>query len=838
MKSYSRKCNDLHILLITNFLQIWHIFLLCFAINYLFMLILNYYRTAVRQIARSRFHTLLNVVGLSVGIAFTLLIAVYCWSEWRVNRQLKDAGRQYILTSDWKDPDMGYVLATLGPLARALKENYPTLVTNYYRFDGVTVIVSNGDKDFREELQLGDSNLLTMYGLPLMRGDARTALDDPFTVVITDDRAIKIFGTTDVVGKHLAIANFSGQKQGFRVTGVMKRPSRNSVTWLTSENTIFVPVSNLAYFGRNMDWSNGHIANYVELAPGISPDALKGPIEHLIKQNADPTIAANLHVVPVSLPDYYRHANGGTVQKMIHTLSFIAMFILGMAMINFINLSISRSALRMKEIGVRKVLGGLRRHLRLQFLTESVLLALVSTCIALLLYLLLAPAFSDILGRELPSLSTVPVFGWGLIVLFGIFTGWLAGLYPAILLSSLSAVHVLKGKVGSVEQNVRIRKGLVGFQFGTAAMVFIGAIIISQQIKLFFSEKLGYNKEYIIASQVPRDWSSKGVSHMEAIRSVFAGMPQVRDATLSFEIPNGANSGSVGVYREGGDPKRAVVAQTLVTDGRYASTYQIPLTAGVYFNEANAFDAQDSTHLVLNTTAVRALGWKTGDEAVGQRVRLSGYTPTFTVSGVTRDFHFDAMGSRIQPEVFMPVSFGGIYRYLSFKLKPGQLNSDIAILQQQWAKLMPGAPFEYKFMDESLAAIYDNELRLRKAASTATVLAFIIVLLGVVGLVSGSVQRRRKEIAIRKVIGASVPGIIRLFLREYLPVLLSAAIIASPLAWWIMQRWLNDYATRITITVWPFLLATGSLGLVVIVLIAAQTFTAALANPVKGLRTE
>lgn len=802
------------------------------------MFIRNYYRSTVRQIARTRLNAAINVVGLSIGIAFTLLITMYCRSEWRVNRQLKDAGRQYILTSDWKDPNMGYVLATLGPLAKALKETYPALVADYYRFDGMTVIVSDGGKSFREELQLGDSTLLTMYGLPLSRGDAQTALDLPFTVVITDEKAMQIFGTTDVVGRDLTIANFSGQKRPFRITGVMKSPSRNSVTWLTSENTIFVSLANLAWFGRNMDWSNGHIANYVELQPGVSPDALKGPIEQLIRQNADPLIAADLHVRPQSLPDYYLHANGGTVEKMIYTLSFIAVFILGMAMINFINLSISRSSMRVKEIGIRKVLGSPRRQLRLQFLTESVLLAMASTGIALLLYPLLAPLFSDILGRQVPSLARVPAIGWGLIVLFGIVTGWLAGLYPAILLSSLSAVNVLKGKLGSIEQNVRVRKGLVGLQFGTAAVVFIGAIIVSEQIDLFFSNKLGYNKEYILTAQVPRDWSPQGIRHMNTIRSVFAGMRRVRDVTLSFEIPNGANSGSLGIYREGGDPKRPVVAQALVTDEHYISTYQIPLAAGVYFREAGdgATDVQDSTHVVLNQTAVSALGWKTASEAVGRRVRFSGPGPVFTVSGVVEDFHFDAMGTAIGPEVFLPVSAGGSYRYLSFKLNPGQIGADISALQQQWAKLMPGAPFEYKFMDESLAAIYDNELRLRKAASTATVLALIIVLLGVVGLVSGSLLRRTKEIAIRKVIGASVPGIIQLFVREYLPVMFLAAVIASPLAWWIMQRWLDDYVTRITITAWPFALATGCLGLVVILLIAAQTLSAAVANPVKGLR--
>jgi putative ABC transport system permease protein len=804
------------------------------------MLIRNYYRSAVRQIARTRFHATLNIAGLSIGMVFALLIGMYCWSEWRVNRQLENADRQCILTSDWKDPNMGYALATLGPLAKTLKETYPTLVANYYRFDGMTVIVSNGDKRFREELQLGDSTLLPMYGLPLLRGDARTALDLPFTVVITDERAVQIFGTTDVVGKNLTIANFSGQKQPFRITGVMESPTRNSVTWLTSENTIFVPLANLAWFGRNMDWSNGHIANYVELQPGVSPGALKAPIEYLIRQHADPVIAANLHVQPQPLPAYYLHADGGMVEKMIYTLSFIAVFILGMAMINFINLSVSRSSLRMKEIGVRKVLGSLRRQLRLQLLSESVLLALASTGIALLLYPLLAPLFSAILGRRVPSLARVPAIGWGLILLFGIGTGWLAGLYPAILLSSMSAVNVLKGKLGSMAQNVRMRKGLVGLQFGTAAVVFIGAIIVSEQIDLFFSNQLGYNKEYIMSAQVPRDWSPQGIRRMNMIRAAFAGMRQVRDVTLSFEIPNGANGGSLSIYREGADPNHPIVAQALVTDGHYSSTYQIPLASGVYFHQAgdNGAEARDSTSVVLNETAVRALGWKTAGEAVGRRVRFPGPGSVFTVSGVVRDFHFDAMGAAIGPEVFLPVSAGGSYRYLSFKLNPGHIDADIAALQQQWVTLMPGAPFEYKFMDESLAAVYDSELRLRKAASTATVLALVIVLLGVVGLVSGSLLRRTKEIAIRKVIGASVPGIIRLFLLEYLPVMLVAVVIASPLAWWVMQRWLDDYVTRIAITVWPFLLATSCLGSVVILLIAVQTVSAAAANPVKGLRAE
>jgi cell division protein FtsX len=798
----------------------------------------SYYKTALRRIGRSRLHSLFNIVGLSVGIVFTLLIAVYSWSEWNVNRDLKDYRNQYILTSDWKDPNLGYPLATLGPLARALKENYPSLVTNYYRFDGVTVIVANGDKEFREELQMGDSSFLPMYGLPLLHGDARTALNRPFTVVITDDRAIKFFGTADVVGRDLTIINNSGQRGLFRITGVLRKPGLNSVTRLTTDNTIFVSAANLDWFGRNMNWSNDHIANYVELRPGVSPEQLDQPLRHLIRTNAQPVFAANLRVRAEPLTSYYLHADGGAVQKMIYTLTFIAVFTLGMAMINFINLSVSHSDVRMKEIGIRKVLGGLQRQLRNQFLIESIGLSLLSTVIALLLYAILYPVFSSMLNRELPSLLALPPLAWALIVLFGVITGWLAGLYPAILLSSAPAINVLKGKAGSVGRHIRLQKGLVGFQFGTALIVFIGAIIISGQINLFFSDRLGYDKECVLAAQLPRDWSPQGVRRMERIRSVFASMSEVKEAALSFEIPNGANSGNISIIREGGDPGQPLVAQSLVSDAHYAATYGIPMAAGIFFQFTPDDKAPDSTRVVLNETAARALGWKTAPEAIGQRVRITDINQVFIVSGVIKDFHFEGMGSAIQPEVFTTVNTWNIYRYFSFKLKPGDVAAAIRALQRQWTALMPGAPFEYRFIDDALKAVYDRELRLRKAASMATVLAFIIVLLGVVGLVHGGVRRRTREVAIRKVIGASVPGIIRLFLREYLPVLLAAGIFASPLSGWVMQRWLNEYATRIHITAWPFVAAIGSTGIAVVILIVVQTLSVAMANPIRSLHAE
>ena len=801
----------------------------------------NYFRIARRQIARSRFHSIINVVGLSTGIAFTLLVAAFVWSEYQVNRDLTHADRQFFLSSHWKKAGIGLEYTTLGPLAKALKENYPGLIANYYRWDGVTSNVSLGDKHFREGLQLGDTTLFTMYGFPLLYGDARTAFDNPYSVVITEDRALKYFGRADVVGKDLTIENFSGSKKDFRITAVLQTPHRNSITFLNDDNNnqFFIPSTCLTFFGRNMDWQSIHIPSYVELQKGVTAADLQKPLQHLIKMNAPPGLADLLEVSAVPLKTFYRQGFGGIVQKMLYTLSFIAFFILAMAVVNFINMSVSRSSSRMKEIGVRKVLGGLRRQLIAQFLTESILLVFLATALALLLYQLFAPWFSNVLGKEIPVLQVLPWYFWTALPLFALLLGSAAGLYPAFVLSAMPSVDSLKGGRVSVKENIFLRKGLVGFQFATATIVFVGALIISQQISLFFSKELGYDKEFIVSAQLPRNWSLPGVQHMETVRQEFTTLPGVKDVALSFEIPNGNNSGSTGMYRLGEDSTRAIVAQRLIADEHYSATYQIPMTAGSFFHAPGQNAGQDSMRVVINETAARALGWQNPAAAIGQPVKFLGFSSqTFTVSGVTRDFHFGAMGSAIPPYTFVHVSLANMYRYLSFKLRPGNTAERMEELQKKWAALLPGAAFEYQFMDETLARLYRSELQLKKAASTATVLAAIIVLLGVLGMVSISVQKRTKEIAIRKVIGASVPGIIRLFIREFVPLLLGAGLVASPLAYFIMQRWLNDYATRITITPWPFIQAVICLGIVMALLIVGQTVRAALANPVKSLKTE
>jgi ABC-type antimicrobial peptide transport system permease subunit len=799
------------------------------------MLIRNYFRTAVRHITRSRFFTALNVIGLSIGIAFFLLIAAFAWSEWRVNRDLRHADRQYFLESQWKDPTMGPPFTTLGQLALALKTNYPTLVANYFRWDALGCDISVGDRHFREGVNVVDSSMLDMYGFRMIDGDPHTALKDPFTIVITASKALKYFGRTDVIGRNLTVANFAGGKQDFRITGVMEDPPRNSVNLLANgtENFIFIPDISLSFFNRDMDWQNIYIVSYIELQPGVRPEQLAEPINQLIKVN-NLQVATLLQVKPRPLTSYY--LNGA--QQMITTLFYIAIFILIMAVINFVNLAIGRSASRMKEIGVRKVLGGLRAQLVGQFLTESILLAILATGLSLLFYVFCSGFFSGMLGREMPSLAFMPAVFWIMLPSFALGLGSLAGLYPAFVLSSMPSVESLKSQHGTIRDHTLLRKGLVGFQFGVAIIALVSVLVISAQVRLFFSSQLGYDKDYVVSALVPRDWSLKGVEHMEDVRSTFAAMPEVKAATLSYEIPNGDNGGSRAIYREGSDSTHAVVVEQLVADEHYASAYEIPMAAGAFFNISPVYNNDDSLRMVINESTARALGWKQPAEAVGQRFRFVAFPQFFTIVGVVKDFHFDPMGAPISPEIFTHIALSTNYRYLSFKLRPGNMQTELAALQRQWGKLMPGAPFEYQFMDETLASIYRDELRLQKAANTATVLSLIIVIMGVIGLLSLSVQKRTKEIAIRKVIGASVPAIVRLFLREYLPLLLIAGLAASPLAYWIIHHWLDSYATRITITVFPFAAALGLLVVLMVLLIIGQTTKAALANPVKSLKTE
>ena len=798
----------------------------------------NYFKLAWRTILKHRFYAALNILGLFAGILFMFLVGAYVFSELQVNKDLRNSGNQYFLQSKWTDPAMGSGLTTFGPLSKRLKEDYPNLVANYYRWDGITSVVSRNEKYFRENIQICDSSFLNMYGFGLLYGNPQNAMSAPFSVVITQDIAKKYFGEINVVGKTIAIQSFSGGIHDFMITGVLKNLPENSVTMLNAENhnTIFIPSANTAFFGR-LDfnsWSNINLPSYIELKKGISPGDIAAPIQKLIQENAPAEISRNLSVQAISLKDYYLQKNQALVLRMMYILSFAGLFIVLMAIINFINLSISSSGNRIKEIGIRKVLGSLRNQLIIQFLTESFILVFIATSLALLTYPFAKNIFEMFVGKTIPSLNAFPWYFIFLPVLLIVIVGLLSGLYPALVLSTIKAADAVKGKLKSPKENVLLRKSLVGFQFSVALIVLISAIIVSQQLMFFFGQNLGYDKEYIVSSQVPRDWTEQGVQKMLTIRNEFANIPQVSNVTLSYEIPNGNNGGQPPVYRNGLDSTKAVSMQALVTDENYLATYKIPLEAGSFFDNSGP----DALNVILNEKATKALGFASAGQAVGQQIRMPGDPSLYTIKGVTNDFHFSSMQQAIQCNIFFDIKSSFAYRYLSFKLKPGNIQAGIEAIQKKWSILLPGSSFEYTFMDDTLKKLYASEMQLQQAAYTATFLLMIIVLLGVLGLITLSIQKRLKEIGIRKVLGASVKNILQVFTKEFTGIIILSALVACPVAYFIMNAWLNNYAYHIKITAFPFLLSFSILSLFTVLLICIKTWKAARTNPVKSLRSE
>lgn len=801
-------------------------------------MIKNYLKIAWRNLFKNKFHTILNLIGLVSGMAFVLLIAAYIWQEYQVNADLRNRDRQYILQSEYREPGMGMALTTVGPLPKTLKEEYPDLVADYYRIDGISCIVSAGNQVFQEDGALGDSTILTMYGFELADGHANSALDAPFSVVITEATAIKYFGRVNVVGEVLAIQNFAGEKRNFAVTGVLKPMARNSVVHLTPnmDNTIFLSLSNAEYFGRDMEnWQNLWIAGFVELREGVTTEQLVQPLKDVLSRHADEQIAANLTPVLKPLSTYYLDDNNKAVRKMTLTLSFVAGFILLMAIINFINISVSKSMTRLREIGVRKIMGSSRIQLTAQLVVESLMVVCLSAIFALSIYPIFAPLFASFMDRQLPSLPDLPPIFFGYYLWGTLLLGLLAGIYPALRLSASQTLQAVKGQLAGIGEKHVIRKVLLGMQFIVAMVVLVATVVISKQVSVFFSENLGYDKNYLITAQVPRNWSPEGLNRMETIRQELMTLPQVENISISYDVPSAPGSGIIQVARLGNE--QGTPMQRIISDAYYADTYKIPMLAGDFFAKEKG-TANDVQKTVINERAAKALGYDQPEAAIGQQISMNDGQSTATIAGVVADFYLNTMHSA-QPAVVWTNVFGtSVYRYFSIRIRPGSISTSIAAIEQTWKKHMPDAPFEYAFMDETLHNMYAAEVQLQKASFMATLISIIIVVLGVVGLVSLTIQQRIKEIGIRRVLGASLVNITHLFIKDFLWVYAIALALASPITYYLLNRWLADFHLKTELNLWVFGVPTLALSGLVLAFIGLQSLRAVRMNPVDSLRDE
>jgi len=799
----------------------------------------NHFKIAWRNILKRKFYSFVTIFGLSVGMTFSFLIMSYIWGELKVNHDLRNAKNQYIIRSKWKNPDMGIDIATLGPLGKTLKVEYPNMVANYYRYDAITVAVSKGDKHFREEVQTGDSTLLSMYGFPLVEGNTASALSKPNSIVITEDKAMKYFGKTNAVGQTLTLHNFIGGKQEYEVTAVLKSLLNNSVSHLLQNQAeIFIPLSSLeGRKGSENNWQNQYMITYVELQNGVTKETLKKPIAQILATHATENTKANLEVYLTSLTDYYKEANDGLVRKMIWTLSGVTAFILLMAIVNFVNISIGKSSSRLKEIGVRKVLGSLKRQLVGQFLIESVLLAFCSVLLSIAGYQIFRTLFGNILGKPLDSLLGLFPYSFFVPVISALLIGSLAGIYPAFMLSGIPSLDSMKGKLKSLKENIAFRRMLIASQFVTALFVFAGATVVSQQVNFFFNKDLGYNKESLVSIAVPRDWTPEGIARMESVRNEFSRLKEIKQVSLSYEIPNGNSGGHYGIYKIGQDSTEATQTQFLATDEKYAETYDLKMAAGKFFQSGQGASVY-TDKIVINEAALKALGFKSAEEAVGRQIRVHFFPRPVTIEGIIRNFHFESMHKVIKPLAMIHIRESGAYRFLTFRLNPSNLGKSMDAIEQKWRELMPDAPFEYSFIDDTLQKLYQSEVQLKKAAQLATILSVVIVLLGVLGMVSLNVARRTREVGIRKVLGASGISIIMLFLKEFLLVLLFAVLISFPLVYMTMNKWLQNYAYRIEIGFSTFTWVGLFFGIIISIIVCMQTYKAALMNPVKSLKTD
>ncbi|HVW12620.1 MAG TPA: ABC transporter permease [Mucilaginibacter sp.] len=800
----------------------------------------NYIKIAWRSLLKNKGFSILNIFCLAIGITFSMLIGVYILNESAINHDIKNIDDQYVIKSDWSRENIGIPVTTLGPLAKTVKEEYPNLVENYYRFDAVVNIVSSGDKHFRTQIAAGDTTLVSMYGFPLLYGDPQHAFRNNQSAVVTGNFARKFFNTANAIGKVITVQTpADGQKHNFAITAVLKTIPANTVTNFTgTAYDVYLPMDANQFFqggDKGDNWSNVYMVSMLQLKHGVTPKNLEQAFASTLEKFQPAFVKGYLKVKLAPMRDYYLKDNNAAVQKMLTTLTLIAAFILVLAIINFVNISVGTSVYRLKEIGLRKVFGGSRKQIVLQHLCEALILTSAAAVLSAGLYELLLPVFDSMLNTTLEHFWQLGLTKIAFLAAVVFSTGIIAGVYPALVLSSSNITNAIRGKMDTVKGSLAVRKTLLIVQFTLAIVVFISAITVSKQVSYFFNKDIGYNKgQVMVISSLPRQWDSLGVVKMENLRPQFMAIPGVKSISLSYDIPDGNGGGNINVYPGNSNTFSSVVS--IAVDPGFAKTYGLQVTEGSFFADGNAGAANGK--ILLNETAVKILGLAS---PVGKTVHIGALNgATETVIGVVKDFNLGSLKEQVQPLVLAGVNepFTRAYRYFSVKLDAAGIGNTIDAIQKKCKTMFPDAGFDYTFMDAKFQSLYQSELQLKKAADVATGLNLLIVFTGIIGVLAFTLSKRTKEIAVRKVLGANAGIIISIFLKEYGLLILASNLIAWPIAYKLTSDWLQGYAYHFQQNAAPYLFVCFFILAVAFALIVVQCFRAALAKPVKNLRSE
>ncbi|RRB02939.1 ABC transporter permease [Larkinella rosea] len=806
-------------------------------------MIRNYLKIAFRNLKRQKVSTSINVVGLAIGLATCILIMLYVQDEFSYDRYNEQADRIFRvglnLQLNGKDVG-GYSLGQNA--ARDLKQEFPE-VLKATRIRGGSEFVSYGTTSFRQDnLLLADSTFFDVFTIPFLKGNPRRALAEPNTVVLTEETARKYFGNQDPIGKALA---FGSDKTPYRVTGVVRNVPTNS-------HFQFDMLATLVGRDQIIDWPgwlyNINYQTYLLLPEHYDYKKLEAKIPQLAEKQIGSELLKWLKLTPKQfrergddfgvflqpLTDIHLYSRtdsnpGGTI-TYVYVLTAIAAFMLLIACVNFMNLSTATAVRRSREVGVRKVLGSVKGQLQQQFLIESVLLAVVALLVGLLVVSLALPFFNQLTGKTLKiNLLTEPSIAAGLVA-GTVLVGLLAGSYPAFYLASFKPVLVLKGRMTAGRGSFNLRSGLVVFQFFVTISMIIATVTADRQLRYMQAQKVGFNHEQVLVIH-----DTNMLRNNEAVfRDQIIRSPQVVRGSISGQVPVGRTNLDNTTVRAKENPDQGVMTRFYFVDPEYIPTLGMHMVQGRNFSKRFPTDASG---VILNETAVQALGWQKnpiGRELIGY-TDDNGVQMIYRVVGVVSDFHFESLRQKIGPlALFLGRNSGNIL----VKTRTDKLPEFLASLKQQWESYSPGAPFSYSFLDDRFAQVYVSEQKIEQVLTLFSSLTIFIACLGLFGLATHTAEQRTKEIGVRKVLGASVGSVVALLSRDFLKLVLIALVLASPVAWWGMNQWLEEFAYKVTIDWWIFALA-GLLAVgIALLTVSFQSIKAALTNPVKSLRSE
>jgi putative ABC transport system permease protein len=793
-------------------------------------MIKNYLKIAFRNLWRHRVFSFINIMGLTVGMAACFLIFLYIKFELSYDSFHTKADRIYRVVSDIKTPTE--VINAGGPSWAAppnIKDEFAE-VESFVRTTGDNLLIRKGDVKFQEENALwADSSLFKIFDFKLLKGNPQTALKEPFSVVFSETSAKKYFGDKDPMGQTLLI---TGDGLPATVTGVMKDIPENSqikADMVLSMTTI------TKQWNKSLDsqWGNYGAQAYILLKPGTNAKNLQGKFPAFLeRRNGTEMKKSQMYATLLLEPlrDVYLRStrNGSKTGNInnVYIFAIVAIFILLIACINFVNLTTARSAERAKEVGIRKVVGAAKTQLARQFIGESIIICLIAFMLAVLLSAIFLPSFNQLAGKTISD----GIFEHGQYVFYlflaAIGIGLLAGIYPAFVLSSFKPVIVLKGRFATGNRGILLRKGLVVAQFSISVALIIGTIVVYNQMNYMRSRDLGFSKDQMMVMD------TNGDPGKEAFRQAITGIPAVKATAMSSSVPG---SGNPGAYSEIENKKGELQIANLdlyYVDFDYINLFKIKMAAGRPFSKDFMTDTTQA--MILNEAAVKMFGYSSPQQAIGRRFKQWGREGK--IIGVTKDFHFRALQEPIKP-LSMRIEPGGS-NLVSVNIAAANLPATIAAIENKWKTLIPNRPFSYFFLDEYFNKQYRGEEKFGKLFLNFAILAIFISCLGLLGLASYSTMQRTKEIGIRKVMGASVKGIINLLSKEFLTLVVLSFFIAMPVAWYFMHAWLKDFAYRTDISWWVFVLAGILALLIAITTVSFQAIKAAIANPVKSLRTE